>query len=159
MFLISLYVDDILIAGSNIEEVDRIKRQFTKRYEMKDLGELNYYLGIKITRTEESIKLDQSGYVRDILEKYVHLLAGKEGKVVNTSMERDLKLRKTESRSMSTNQRAYVISFPYQNIVGALLYLALNTGQISHIQWEYWLDSIQTRILEHARRWYECFYI
>ena len=70
---------------------------------MKDLGELNYYLGMKITRTEESIKLDQSGYVRDILEKYGYLLAGKEGKVVNTPMERDLKLRKTKSRSMSTN--------------------------------------------------------
>ena len=94
---------------------------------MKDLGELNYYFGIKITRTQTAIKLDQSGYVRDILEKYGHLLAGKEGKVVNTPMERDLKLRKTESRSMSTNQRAYVSSFPYQNIVGALLYLALNT--------------------------------
>ena len=43
------------------------KKAFKKRYEMKDLGELNYYLGMKITRTEESIKLDQSGYVRDIL--------------------------------------------------------------------------------------------
>ena len=77
MYLISLYVDDILVAGSNLEEVNRIKQQFTKRYEMKDLGELNYYLGMKITKTEESIKLDQSGYVRDILEKYGHLLAGK----------------------------------------------------------------------------------
>ncbi len=127
MYLISLYVDDILVAGSNREEVENIKRQFTKRYEMKDLGELNYYLGMKITRTQASIKLDQSGYVRDILDKYGYLLAGKEGKIVNTPMERDLKLRRTESLSMTTNQRAYVKSFPYQNIVGALLYLALNT--------------------------------
>ena len=127
MYLISLYVDDILVAGSNPEEVENIKRQFTKRYEMKDLGELNYYLGMKITRTQNAIKLDQSGYVRDILEKYGYLFAGKEGKVVNTPMERDLKLRKTESRSMTANQRAYVNTFPYQNIVGALLYLALNT--------------------------------
>ena len=41
---------------------------------MKDFGELNYYLGMKITRSEEYIKLDQSGYVREILEKYSHLL-------------------------------------------------------------------------------------
>ena len=46
---------------------------------MKDLGELNYYLGMKITRSEECIKLDQSGCVREILEKYSHLLRGKEG--------------------------------------------------------------------------------
>ena len=94
---------------------------------MKDLGELNYYLGMKIKRTQNAIKLDQSGYVRDILEKYGHLLAGKDEKVVNTPMERDLKLRKAESRSTATNQQAYVSSFPYQNIVGALFYLALNT--------------------------------
>ena len=45
MYLISLYVDDILVAGSDLDEVERIKRQFTEHYEMKDLGELNYYLG------------------------------------------------------------------------------------------------------------------
>ncbi len=99
MYLISLYVDDILVAGSNREEVDNIKRQFTKHYEMKDRGELNYYLGIKITRIQTAIKLDQFGYVRDILEKYDYLLAGEEGEIVNTPMERDLKLRKTESQS------------------------------------------------------------
>ena len=63
---------------------------------MKDLGELNYYLGMKITRSEEYIKLDQSGYVREILEKYSHLLRGMEGKTVNTPMERDLKLRNSK---------------------------------------------------------------
>ena len=94
---------------------------------MKDLGELNYYLGMKITRSEKYIKLDQSGYVREILEKYSHLLRGKEGKIVNTPMERDLKLRKSEARTMSNDQQAYVAEFPYQNIVGALLYLAINT--------------------------------
>ena len=41
-------------------------------------------------------------------------------------MERDLKLRKSEVRTMSKDQQAYV-AVPYQNIVGALLYLALNT--------------------------------
>ena len=82
---------------------------------------------MKITRSEEYIKLDQSGYVREILEKYNHLLRGKERKTVNTPMERNLKLRKSEVRTMSKDQQAYVAEFPYQNIVGALLYLALNT--------------------------------
>ena len=71
MYLISLYVDDILVVGSDLDEVERIKQQFTEHYDMKDLGELNYYLGMKITRSEEYvyIKLDQSGCVREILEK------------------------------------------------------------------------------------------
>ena len=91
MYLISLYVDDILVAGSDLDEVERIKRQFTEHYEMKDLGELNYYLSMKITRSEEYIKLDQSGYVCEILETYSDLLRSKEGKTVNTPMERVLK--------------------------------------------------------------------
>ena len=94
---------------------------------MKVFGELNYYLGMKITRSEEYIKLDQSGYDREILEKYSHLFRGKEEKTVNTPLNRDLKLRKSEARTMSKDQQAYVVEFPYQNIVGALLYLALNT--------------------------------
>ena len=78
-----LYVNEILVAESDLDEVERIKRQFTEHYEMKDLGELNYYLGMKFTRSEECIKIDQSGYIREILEKYSHLLRGKEGKTVN----------------------------------------------------------------------------
>ena len=75
--LISLYVDAILIAGTNLSEVKRIKQQFTDQFEMKDMGELNYYLGMKITRTNDFIKLDQAGYVREILEKYKHLVWNK----------------------------------------------------------------------------------
>ena len=52
-YLISLYVDDILIAGSDPSKIEEIKAEFTARYEMKDLGELNHYLGMKITRTAE----------------------------------------------------------------------------------------------------------
>ncbi len=74
IYLISLYVDDILIAGTDLQEVKRIKQQFTDHFEMKDMGELNYYLGMNITRTDDFIKLDQAGYVREILEKYKHLL-------------------------------------------------------------------------------------
>ena len=38
-YLISLYVDDILIAGSDPNKIAEIKSEFTSRYEMKDLGE------------------------------------------------------------------------------------------------------------------------
>jgi hypothetical protein len=35
--------------------IAEIKSEFTSRYEMKDLGELNYYLGMKVTRTADYI--------------------------------------------------------------------------------------------------------
>ena len=126
-YFISLYVDDILVAGSNPERISEIKQEFTSRYEMKDLGELNYYLGMKITKTDEYIQLDQHRYTLDILAKYDYLLTGQENKRYSTPMERDLKLRKFEADSMSDREIDYVERFPYQNIVGALLYLSINT--------------------------------
>ena len=126
-YLISLYVDDILIAGSDPSKIAQIKSEFTSRYEMKDLGELNYYLGMKVTRTAEYIQLDQHRYTLDILEKYNHLLKEFTNKNYATPMEKDLKLRKSEADSMSEQHKDYVERFPYQNIVGALLYLAINT--------------------------------
>ena len=126
-YLISLYVDDILIAGSDPSKITEIKAEFTKRYEMTDLGELNYYLGMKVTRTDDYIQLDQHRYTLDILAKYDYLLQGHENKTFTTPMERDLKLRKFESDKMSDQHADYVDRFPYQNIVGALLYLSINT--------------------------------
>ena len=43
-YLISLYVDDILIAGSDVSKIEGIKQEFMMRYEMKELGEVNHYL-------------------------------------------------------------------------------------------------------------------
>ena len=86
---------------------------------MKDLGKLNYYLGMKVTRTADYIQLDQHRYTLDILSKYDHLLQEFANKKYATPMEKDLKLRKDEAASMSEQQRDYVERFPYQNIVGA----------------------------------------
>ncbi len=97
------------------------------RYEMKDLGELNYYLGMKVTRTAEYLKLDQHRYRLDILAKYNYLLQGLENKYYSTPMERDLKLRKFKSESMTDKQMDYAKQFLYQNIMSMLLYLSINT--------------------------------
>jgi hypothetical protein len=126
-YLISLYVDDILIAGSDPKMITQIKSEFTSHYEMKDLGELNYYLGMKVTRTADYIQLDQTRYTLDILKKYDYLLNEYRNKNYATPMEKDLKLRKSEADSMSGQHTDYVERFPYQNIVGALLYLSINT--------------------------------
>ena len=52
---------------------------------MKDLGELEYYLGMKVTRTEEFITVDQKRYTLDMLKKYEYLLRGLESKTYNTN--------------------------------------------------------------------------
>ena len=47
----------------------KLKMFLESHFDMKDLGEANFILGIKITRTCEGIFLDQSHYVEKILKK------------------------------------------------------------------------------------------
>ena len=49
--------------------IDEAKNVHRSHFDMKDLGETNFILGIKITRTCEGIFLDQSHYVEKILRK------------------------------------------------------------------------------------------
>ena len=55
--IIALYVDDLLIASSKASEMIAIKRQLTQQYEMEDMGEATFILGIDITK--QSQPLDQ----------------------------------------------------------------------------------------------------
>ena len=73
IFFLTLYVDDILIYASNIELLKELKTQFTDNFEMKDLGEVSQYLGMKITREDGVIKKDQNV---GILMEHFQLLYG-----------------------------------------------------------------------------------
>jgi len=68
--IICLYVDDLLIFGSNIPAIISVKSLLSNNFDMKDLGEADVILGIKITRSDKGISLDQSHYVEKILRKY-----------------------------------------------------------------------------------------
>ena len=48
--ILLLYVDDMLIAGSSIDEINNLKKQLSKQFAMKDLGVAKQILGMKIIR-------------------------------------------------------------------------------------------------------------
>ena len=60
---ILLYVDDLVITGANLGEIRRVKSQLAASFDMKDLGDLHYFLGIEVIRTPESILISQRHYV------------------------------------------------------------------------------------------------
>ncbi len=66
--------DNIFVAGSNERKIEDIKHKFTMRYEMKNLGKLNHYLEMKVTKTAKYVKLNQHRYCLNILAKYDYLL-------------------------------------------------------------------------------------
>jgi hypothetical protein len=68
--LISLYVDDLIITGNVEKLIDEIKQQLSKVFEMKDLGELHYYLGLEVWRNAGQNFVCQSKYIREILKRF-----------------------------------------------------------------------------------------
>jgi tRNA(Ser,Leu) C12 N-acetylase TAN1 len=65
--ILCLYVDDILIFGTNIDVINEIKSFLSKSFDMKDLGEANVILNIMLIQDESGITLLQSHYVEKVL--------------------------------------------------------------------------------------------
>ena len=53
-FIIRIYVDIILLAGKNNKQISEVKLALAERFDVKDLGELNYFLGVKIVSKSQS---------------------------------------------------------------------------------------------------------
>ncbi|KAH9751420.1 retrovirus-related pol polyprotein from transposon RE1 [Citrus sinensis] len=64
-----IYVDDILITGSNSLLVENVIHQLGAKFASKDLREFNYFLGLKVTPTVDGLHLSQNKYIGDLLKK------------------------------------------------------------------------------------------
>ncbi|KAH9699247.1 hypothetical protein KPL71_024272 [Citrus sinensis] len=67
-----LYVDDMLIASKNRDEIERVKKQLASEFEMKDLGDAQRILGMEIRRDKKngSVWLTQESYLKKVLERF-----------------------------------------------------------------------------------------
>lgn len=62
-----VYVDDIILTGNSINEIQDITMLLDQAFKIKDLGTLKFFLGFEIARTSAGIHLCQRKYVLDIL--------------------------------------------------------------------------------------------
>ena len=68
--IVCLYVDDMLIFGTNIEVIKSTKRMLSNNFDMKKLRVADVILEIKITRKPNGISLSQSHYVNKMIERF-----------------------------------------------------------------------------------------
>ena len=70
--IICLYVDDMLILGTDMDVVKSTKDLLSSNFDVKELGEADVILRIKIIRNSKGITLSQSHYVEKVLKKFNH---------------------------------------------------------------------------------------
>ena len=67
-----LYVDDMLVGAENLAEIDIVKQELKKEFEMKDLGEARRILGMDIQRdrTKGELWLLQTDYLKKLIQRF-----------------------------------------------------------------------------------------
>lgn len=109
--ILIVYVDDIIITGDDVDEINNLKRLLQSEFKVKDLGKLQYFLGIEIARSKDGIFISQRKYILDLLQE-----TGKLGcQPATTPMEKNWKEKLTEEDPPTNRER-------YQRIVGKLIY-------------------------------------
>ena len=121
--IIVVYVDDLLIISPNEQTLKELKRLIRSCFEVKDLGKVNYLLGIRIQRFEDgSISMDQNQFIRNMLKEFNM----ENSKPVSTPLNPGQDLSKQQCPK-TEEERMEMINVPFRQLIGKLLYLALAT--------------------------------
>ena len=100
--IIAVYVDDNLILSDSLNLINKTKKELSSRFEMMDLGDVNWILNMEVTRNcpKRTIQLSQSQYIENILER--HGMA--DCKPATTPMEVNLKLEKLDGAEVDVTE-------------------------------------------------------
>ncbi|WZZ08512.1 hypothetical protein YC2023_094433 [Brassica napus] len=120
---ILVYVDDIIIASSNDEDVDSFKKSLADHFKLRDLGPLRYFLGLEIARSSSSILVSQRKYTLELLED-ASLLACKPSSVPMDPHNRLCQ----DSKEPLLDETLF-----YRRLVGKLMYLTITRPDIPWI--------------------------
>nr|XP_040249224.1 uncharacterized mitochondrial protein AtMg00810-like [Aegilops tauschii subsp. strangulata] len=117
-----VYVDDIVIAGSSPRAVDGLVHALAASFPIKDLGPLEYFLGLEASYNSGGMTLTQRKFALDLL----HHVSMENCKPTSTPLSTSEQLARVSGRPLSIDD-----SFRYRSVVGGLQYLTLTRPDIS----------------------------
>jgi transposase InsO family protein len=123
IFLV-LYVDDILLASSDMGLLHETKKFLAKNFEMKDLGEASFVLGIQIHRDRSRgiLGLSQKSYIEKVLKRY----GMQDCKPGDTPVAKGDKFSLNQCPKNDFEKRE-IHKIPYASVVGSLMYAQVCT--------------------------------
>lgn len=116
-----VYVDDIVITGPNVQAINSLKDFLHSEFKLKDLGNLKYFLGIEIARSNSGIVISQRHYTLQLLEDTGYLSC----KPANAPMDPKTHLSFHECDLLTDASQ-------YRRLIGRLLYLTISRPDITY---------------------------
>jgi hypothetical protein len=118
MTIVTLYVDDLVLAASNMTLINDFKDVIKGQYKMKDLGELRWVLGMEVRRDRKkrTLEIVQTSYIKQMLERF----GMADCNPVATPAEPNVHLTRLDPSKHKPDEW-------YRSLVGALLYAAMVT--------------------------------
>lgn len=122
---LAVYVDDLIIVGKEIVEIDKIKVDLKKEFSMDDRGDAEYILGMQIERDRQArtLVLKQTQYAKDVIGKF-HMN--------NSKCPSKIPIRPDNKMSAADcpttpEEKSHMKRIPYRSAIGSLMYLATCT--------------------------------
>ncbi|KAJ0858060.1 putative RNA-directed DNA polymerase [Helianthus annuus] len=119
-----VYVDDIVLTGNSVAEIERIKKVLNDTFKIKDLGILKYFLGIEVLYNKDEVCFSQRKYCLELLNEFGYLGC----KPVNTPIEQSYLV----SSKLDKDQKFLKNITGFQKLIGKLIYLSLTRPDISY---------------------------
>jgi hypothetical protein len=119
--VIVIYVDDLIITGDSNVDISNLKKLLKQEFEMKDLGELRYFLGIEVIQSPKGIWLLQRQYALNKLFEYGMTRC----KPISIPLEQNVKLSADEGDLVE-------VTTMYRRIVGNLIYMIITRPDLSY---------------------------
>uniref|UniRef100_A0A5S6R3H6 choline-phosphate cytidylyltransferase n=1 Tax=Trichuris muris TaxID=70415 RepID=A0A5S6R3H6_TRIMR len=120
--IIVVYVDDILIFHPDEKKIDGMVHVMATEYDIHDLGELNYILGVKVRTEANELRISQSAYIDMMLRKFKM----DQCKPALTPLDPSTELSVSNCPKTDA-ERTDMAKVPYRELVGSLMYVALCT--------------------------------
>ena len=127
LMLLTIYVDDIIIACANAEYIREVKGKFCAKFDMTDMGEMEHFLNVCVSRRSGSIHLDQTVYLEKVLKKFERFLGPKSWIQKYPLPANAAALLGQSDDDLTAEDLLDLQNFPYRCFIGAVLYLSMNT--------------------------------
>ncbi|KAL4022729.1 hypothetical protein IC575_016474 [Cucumis melo] len=119
--LLLLYVDDMIITGNDPQAISDLQHYLGQHFEMKDLGSLNYFLGLEVSRRSDEYLLSQAKYASDLLARSEIT----DSNTASTPLDPNVHLTPYDGVPLED------VSL-YRQLVGSLIYLTVTRPDIAY---------------------------